>query len=70
MKGLICLWSGAIVDIPAGWYLCDGTNGRPDLRDCFVVGAGLTYNPDDTVPTNVAPDAQVCAYALAFIIKD
>jgi len=43
MQGLICLWSGAIVDIPAGWHLCDGTNGTPDLRDKFVVGAGSTY---------------------------
>lgn len=48
MKGIICLWSGAIVDIPAGWSLCDGGNGRPDLRDKFVIGAGSTYAPDDT----------------------
>jgi len=48
MKGLICLWSGAIVDIPAGWSLCDGGNGRPDLRNRFIVGAGDTYAPDDT----------------------
>lgn len=48
IKGLICLWSGAIVDIPAGWALCDGNNGTPDLRDRFIIGAGLTYNPDDT----------------------
>lgn len=48
MKGIICLWSGAIVDIPAGWSLCDGGGGRPDLRDKFVIGAGDTYAPDDT----------------------
>lgn len=24
--------------IPKGWYLCDGTNGTPDLRGMFVVG--------------------------------
>jgi microcystin-dependent protein len=27
-----------------GWYLCDGANGTPDLRDRFVVGAGSTYS--------------------------
>jgi len=48
MKGIICLWGGAVVDIPAGWHLCDGTLGTPDLRDKFVIGAGSTYNPDDT----------------------
>lgn len=46
--GIICIWSGAIVDIPVGWTLCDGTLGTPDLRDRFVVGAGDTYAVDDT----------------------
>lgn len=44
---MVILWYGAIVDIPNQWQLCDGSNGSPDLRDQFVVGAGLTYNPDD-----------------------
>ena len=46
--GLILIWSGAIVDIPAGYVLCDGNNGTPDLRNNFVVGAGDTYAVDDT----------------------
>lgn len=41
--GGIIMWSGAISAIPAGWHLCDGTSGTPDLRDRFVVGAGTTY---------------------------
>jgi hypothetical protein len=45
--GSILIWSGAVVDIPAGYALCDGNNGTPDLRDRFVIGAGLTYNPGD-----------------------
>lgn len=48
MKGIIALWSGAVVDIPFGWKLCDGNNGTPDLRDKFVQGAGGSLNPDDT----------------------
>jgi hypothetical protein len=42
--GMINLWYGAIGSVPAGWYLCDGANGTPDLRDRFVVGAGSTYS--------------------------
>jgi hypothetical protein len=41
--GVIVLWSGSVVSIPSGWYLCDGTNSTPDLRSRFVVGAGSTY---------------------------
>lgn len=41
--GVITMWSGSIVSIPAGWFLCDGTNGTPDLRNRFIVGAGSTY---------------------------
>jgi hypothetical protein len=41
--GLISMWSGSIVSIPSGWLLCDGTNGTPDLRNRFIVGAGSTY---------------------------
>ena len=48
VEGIIVIWSGAIVDIPDGWTLCDGNNGTPDLRDRFVVGAGDTYAVDET----------------------
>lgn len=41
--GMIMMWYGALGQIPTGWALCDGTNGTPDLRDRFVVGAGLSY---------------------------
>jgi len=37
--GIICLWYGSVASIPTGWYLCDGSNSTPDLRDTFVVGA-------------------------------
>lgn len=37
--GSIVIWSGTVASIPTGWQLCDGTNGTPDLRDKFVVGA-------------------------------
>lgn len=42
-SGGIIMWSGTSGNIPAGWVLCDGSNGAPDLRDRFIVGAGNTY---------------------------
>jgi hypothetical protein len=38
--GVIVWWSGSIASIPAGWALCDGNSGTPDLRNRFVIGAG------------------------------
>jgi hypothetical protein len=38
-SGVICGWSGLEVNIPTGWYLCDGNNSTPDLRGYFIVGA-------------------------------
>lgn len=46
--GVITMWSGSIATIPSGWNICDGTNGTPDLRDRFVVGAGSTYSVGGT----------------------
>lgn len=48
VAGIICMWSGSSASIPAGWVLCDGTNGTPDLRDRFIVGAGNAYAPGQT----------------------
>lgn len=42
--GGIIIWSGSQSDIPTNWQLCDGTNGTPDLRGQFVIGAGGNYN--------------------------
>jgi hypothetical protein len=59
VTGMIILWSGSIASIPSGWVLCNGSNGTPDLRDRFVVGAGSTYavaatggSADATLPTH------------------
>jgi hypothetical protein len=41
--GGIIMWSGSIASIPAGWFLCNGTNGTPNLTDRFVVMAGGAY---------------------------
>ncbi len=46
--GLITLWSGSVATIPAGWALCNGSSGTPDLRNRFIVAAGSTYTPGNT----------------------
>ena len=33
---------------PAGWAICDGTNGTPDLRNRFILGCGM--NEQDPRP--------------------
>lgn len=40
--GGIIMWSGTIAEAEAlsNWAICDGQNGRPDLRDKFVQGVG------------------------------
>lgn len=42
-SGSVILWFGVIGSAPAGWQICDGTNGTPDLRDRVPIGAGSTY---------------------------
>ena len=39
LTGVIVMWSGSIANIPTGWALCNGSNGTPDLRNRFVIGA-------------------------------
>lgn len=49
--GTILMYNGTNwqndVTIP-GWYMCDGQNGTPDLRERFI--AGCSYSADRTIP--------------------
>ncbi|MBI2919661.1 MAG: tail fiber protein [Planctomycetes bacterium] len=48
-KGVICLWSGRLDEMPPGWALCDGANGTPNLVARFVRGISTaTTNPGTT----------------------
>lgn len=40
------MWSGTIATIPSGWYLCNGSNSTPDLRNKFIIGA---YADDSSI---------------------
>lgn len=48
LSGIIVPFSGSIENIPEGWHICDGTEGTPDLRNRFIVGAGDEYSPGQT----------------------
>lgn len=49
--GGIVMWSGTIATIPPGWFLCDGSNGTPNLRDKFIIGA--SQDEDNVAKTNI-----------------
>lgn len=36
VSGMIIMWSGPLTEVPYGWALCDGLDGRPDMRGRFV----------------------------------
>lgn len=42
-NGTIIMWAGSMHEIPNGWALCDGNDGRPNLQDRFIIGAGSHY---------------------------
>ena len=69
-QGIICMWSGAINQIPLGWKLCDGTTygsiQSPDLTSKFIKGAGNSIPAvDDTggSTTITLAGANVAAHA-------
>ena len=52
-KGMILMWSGLISEIPVGWALCDGQEGRPNLLGKFVMGvSSATTDPGGTGGNN------------------
>jgi len=63
-SNVIVMWSGSVASIPTGWRLCNGTNGTPDLRDRFIVGAGSTYSPGNTggINSNTLTGNQIPAH--------
>lgn len=48
--GTVVAFSGLLINIPDGWFVCDGNNGTPDLRDRFIMGvaSGSTASFGDT----------------------
>jgi len=51
-RGAILMWSGTRASIPAGWALCDGQNGTPNLQDRFILGLINDRDPGETGGSN------------------
>jgi microcystin-dependent protein len=66
--GVIAIWSGAVVDIPSGWHLCDGRDANtPDLRGKFprTVGTyGLGVTGGSATSTQTTSDVTIGTHAL------
>ena len=64
-SGVIMMWSGAENAIPSGWYLCNGSNSTPDLRNKFIVGAGAGYSVGNTGGSNTVTlsTSQIAAHS-------
>lgn len=58
-KGSIIMWSGDASDCPAGWAVCDGKNGTPDLSDRFIVSAGTSHK------ANTSAEADTHSHSVA-----
>lgn len=59
--GVIIAWVGAVNAVPAGWHLCDGTNGTPNLSDRFILGNTGTralYETGGAFSTTASTDAK------------
>ena len=48
LRGMIIEWFGDAASVPAGWVICDGTNGTPDKRDRFGIGVSVSKPFGDT----------------------
>ncbi len=59
-SGVVVMWTGTIVDIPEGWFLCDGNNGTPNLKDRFIMGA---TTQTEMAKTGGSKDAVVVAHS-------
>jgi hypothetical protein len=72
VTGMIMMWSGALTGVPAGWKLCDGTSGTPNLSNRFIFGASVggkavgAVNPNTSVDTDLkgAFTPEITGYAL------
>jgi microcystin-dependent protein len=59
--GTVIMWWGADTAVPAGWHICDGTVGTPNLLGKFPIcaGAGVALGQQGgQYAANIATDAQ------------
>ena len=69
---MIIQWYGSASTPPSGWAICNGSNGTPDLRNKFIVGAGSSYNLGNAASVVSKQSGTVSnstIYALYYIMK-
>jgi hypothetical protein len=74
-KRVILPYGGLIADIPTGWFLCNGSNGTPDLTDSFIlggteaqigdIGGSQAVTPAGSVSTGIAGSVTVSNHTLS-----
>lgn len=72
IRGMIIQWYGTASTPPSGWAICNGSNGTPDLRNKFIVGAGSSYNlgnASSIVSKQSGTVSNSTIYALYYIMK-
>lgn len=65
-SGTIVMFHGDEQNIPKGWQICDGSNGTPDLRDKFIIGAGGNVQPETQ---GTRDSSGISYYSLYYIMK-
>lgn len=50
VRGMIMMWSGSAASVPAGWAICNGANGTPNLTNRFVMGVSGGTATGDVQP--------------------
>lgn len=65
--GGIIIWSGSVASIPTGWFLCNGANGTPDLRNRFVIGSGTSGATYAVGANGGSADAIVVSHTHTFV---
>lgn len=49
LPNMVVLWFGVAANVPAGWAICDGTNGTPDMRGRVPVGVDTSQAEFDVL---------------------
>ena len=70
-KGTILPYTGLLSDIPAGWHLCDGTDGTPNLIGQFLQGSNIPGSFIDAALPNITGffsmyNGEIISYGGAF----
>lgn len=67
--GTILPYVGELSKIPHGWFICDGTNGTPNLKDRFLQGSNIAGNFIEAGLPNITGVFGPCAEESGFSVS-